>query len=210
MKIFTIDDNEINTTSTSMPSASPQESPAEIDSPTSDSKENIQKDFLTDSYLSKGINDDLFIKGELSQDKKSWSKSDEEFIPETDYRWVIGTIDDYNKTRYYSGDFSNRKLKKSEKGSFRSNIGDDQTVGVAAPIIITFDTKVDKKYRADVEKNISVQTKDKEVEGSWGWLADDAEGSRLHYRTKEYWPSHTDVQAKLNLKNIRLNKSTWE
>jgi lipoprotein-anchoring transpeptidase ErfK/SrfK len=76
------------------------------------------------------------------------------------------------------------------------NIGDGKTVGVAAPIQIQFDGHV--ADRAAVERALSVQTSPP-VEGAWGWLPDEGGGSRIHYRTKAYWPANTKVTVTAKL-----------
>lgn len=69
------------------------------------------------------------------------------------------------------------------------NIADGQEVGVAAPLIIKFDEVVtDKKA---VEQALEVTTTP-ETEGSWGWLGEDG-GSRVHWRTKDYYQPGTKV-----------------
>ncbi|RBP63441.1 lipoprotein-anchoring transpeptidase ErfK/SrfK [Brevibacterium sanguinis] len=88
----------------------------------------------------------------------------------------------------------------------RTVLSDDQTVGVAAPIILTFGSTVAKKYRDDVERRLSVEVTDedgneREVEGSWAWLPDDPQ-SRLHFRPKEYWPAHSKVSVDAPLKDV--------
>ena len=76
------------------------------------------------------------------------------------------------------------------------NIGDDRTVGVAAPIQIQFDAHV--QDRAAVERALSVRTS-VPVEGAWGWLPDENGGSRVHWRPKEYWPAGTEVTVTADL-----------
>ena len=76
------------------------------------------------------------------------------------------------------------------------NIGDDRTVGIAAPIEVQFDAHVED--RAAVERALSVETS-VPVEGSWGWLPDENGGSRVHWRPAEYWPSGTTVTVEANL-----------
>lgn len=90
----------------------------------------------------------------------------------------------------------------------RTVLADDQTVGVAAPIILTFGSKVAKKYRDDVEHRLTVDVTDmdgkkREVEGSWAWLPDDPE-SRLHFRPKDYWPANSKVSVDAPLKNVPM------
>ncbi|MDN5855235.1 MAG: Ig-like domain-containing protein, partial [Actinomycetia bacterium] len=76
------------------------------------------------------------------------------------------------------------------------NIGDDRTVGIAAPIEIQFHGHVED--RAAAERALSVTTS-VPVEGSWGWLPDENGGSRVHWRPAEYWPSGTTVTVEANL-----------
>jgi lipoprotein-anchoring transpeptidase ErfK/SrfK len=76
------------------------------------------------------------------------------------------------------------------------NIGDDRTVGVAAPIQIQFDAHVED--RAAVERALSVGTS-VPVEGAWGWLPDENGGSRVHWRPREYWPAGTEVTVTADL-----------
>lgn len=181
-------------------------------SSTTEAKEKDTVDFETfetKENVSEGIDEKFFLDGEMSDDETSWKREKKELNPNTGYTWFVSTVDGDGEKRFYSGDVKTRKLKDSEKGGFRSNIGDDQTVGVAAPIIITFNTKVDEKYRDDVEKKLDVKVKDKKVKGSWGWLYDDMGGSRLHYRTKDYWPAHSKVSANIDLNNVKLNSDTW-
>lgn len=200
-------------TVTPMPSMSPYGEPSENPSSTPSSSPTDavdEEEFETDEDPSEGIDDKFFLDGKMSEDETSWKRDKKkELKPDTKYRWVVSTTDDDGKERFYSGDIRTRKFKDSEKAGFRSNIGDGQTVGVAAPIIITFNTKVKSEYRAGVEKNLSVKVKGKKVKGSWGWLSDDAEGSRLHYRTKDYWPSKSKVSADVDLKNVKLGDDVW-
>jgi lipoprotein-anchoring transpeptidase ErfK/SrfK len=76
------------------------------------------------------------------------------------------------------------------------NIGDDRTVGIAAPIQIQFDAHVED--RAAVERALSVETS-VPVEGAWGWLPDENGGSRVHWRPREYWPAGTEVTVTADL-----------
>lgn len=201
-------------TVTPMPSMTPygetSESPSSTPSSTPTDNAVDEEEFETNEDPSEGIDDKFFLDGKMSDDETSWKRDKKkELKPDTKYRWVVSTTDNDGGDRFYSGDIRTRKFKDSEKAGFRSNIGDGQTVGVAAPIIITFNTKVKSEYRAGVEKNLSVKVKGKKVKGSWGWLADDAEGSRLHYRTKDYWPSKSKVSADVDLKNVKLGDDVW-
>jgi lipoprotein-anchoring transpeptidase ErfK/SrfK len=96
--------------------------------------------------------------------------------------------------------------------SVRTTLADDQTVGVGAPIILTFGSTVSKEYRDDVEHRLSVKVTDKDgkkrkVEGSWAWLPDDPQ-SRLHFRPKEFWPAYSKVSVDVPLKNVPTSENS--
>ncbi|WP_188835467.1 L,D-transpeptidase [Flexivirga endophytica] len=88
-----------------------------------------------------------------------------------------------------------------------ANIGVDKTVGVAAPIVVNFEALVTDK--AMVEKHLRVLIRPagsrggwKEATGSWAWLPDNAPNSTVHFRTKNYWPAHTEVHVILPLAHL--------
>lgn len=96
--------------------------------------------------------------------------------------------------------------------SVRTTLSDDQTVGVGAPIILSFGSTVSKQYRDDVERRLTVNVTDndgkkRKVEGSWAWLPDDPE-SRLHFRPKDFWPAHSKVSVDAPLKNVPTTAKT--
>ncbi|MEJ7651269.1 MAG: Ig-like domain-containing protein [Nakamurella sp.] len=80
------------------------------------------------------------------------------------------------------------------------------TVGVGAPISVTFCPAVQDKAAA--QKALEVTTDKKDIPGSWGWLADEefsaGEGvcSQVHYRPKDYWPANTKVKLTANLLGV--------
>ena len=83
---------------------------------------------------------------------------------------------------------------------------DDATVGVAAPIAIQFDGPVTDKAAA--ERALQVRTS-VPTEGSWAWLPDDALGSRVHWRPKEYWRPGTVVDVAANLYGVNLGDGAY-
>lgn len=122
--------------------------------------------------------------------------------------WRAGEVLDYGGSYTWSGSATSVDgVQTPLQGGFRTiapakqvrgviNIGDGRTVGVAAPIEIQFNAHIED--RAAVERALSVQTS-VPVEGAWGWLPDENGGSRIHYRTKEYWPANTKVTVSAKL-----------
>lgn len=107
-----------------------------------------------------------------------------------EYTWKGSAVGRDGKAAPIEGSFST--INPSTQVSGRFQLADGQVVGVAAPIIIQFDGPISDK--AAVEKALDVTT-DPPVEGSWAWLPDEVGGSRVHYRTREYYPAGTKVNV---------------
>jgi lipoprotein-anchoring transpeptidase ErfK/SrfK len=132
------------------------------------------------------------VEGKLDADRTSWSSSTD-LRYDTVYTWG-GTATGQAGPVALQGSFTTLKPAKIVRGVL--NIGDDRTVGIAAPIRIQFNAHVDD--RAAAERALSVTTS-VPVEGSWGWLPDEGGGSRVDWRPKEYWPANTEVTVTADL-----------
>lgn len=115
------------------------------------------------------------------------------------YTWAGSAVGQDGKSVPLSGSFSTVTPATEVSGTFQ--LADGQTVGVAAPIILQFDAAIADADRAEVEKAVAVTTTP-EVEGSWAWLPDEAGGSRMHWRTKEYYPTGTTVHVDAKLYGV--------
>lgn len=82
---------------------------------------------------------------------------------------------------------------------------DGQTVGVAMPVSIQFDSAVtDNRYRRAIERAVSVTTSPV-TEGSWGWLDD----RQLMWRPKDFWTPGTRVSVNAPLTGFRTGEDKW-
>jgi lipoprotein-anchoring transpeptidase ErfK/SrfK len=133
------------------------------------------------------------VPGALTRDGLRWTASEPLEFGKT-YTWSGMATGGGGQRTPVAGSFTTAKPTNLVRGSV--NIDEGQTVGVAAPIAIKFDSPV--KDKAAVEKALSVQTSTP-TEGSWAWLPDTEEGSRLHWRPKDYWKSGTTVTLNANL-----------
>lgn len=79
---------------------------------------------------------------------------------------------------------------------------DGQTVGIAMPISITFESPVTD--RAAVERRVSVQTS-VPTEGSFRWMSDE----QLNWRPKEYWRPGTQVTVDARLHGVDSGGGVW-
>jgi lipoprotein-anchoring transpeptidase ErfK/SrfK len=132
------------------------------------------------------------VKGTLTDDKSGWTIAE-----------PLG----YGKTYSYSGKVVGTDGKPVElKGSFttvapgsqtRATLwpADNQTVGVAAPIMVKFEAPVQDK--ATVEKALKV-TNSANVTGAWAWL----NAQEVHYRPEKYWPANTHIKVEAKLYGV--------
>ncbi len=138
------------------------------------------------------------VDGKLSADDKTWTSGE-----------VLG----FGKTYTLEGSATGTDGRKVPvKGTFSTvgkdtqvrntiNPADNATVGVAAPISVTFG--VEPQDKALIQKAVSITT-EPEVEGSWGWVPHDDGRWSLDYRTKEYWPAGTKVHVEAKIYGLKL------
>ncbi|MBV9143504.1 MAG: L,D-transpeptidase family protein [Pseudonocardiales bacterium] len=133
------------------------------------------------------------VAGTLSADRHSWISTEPLGYGKT-YTWHGSAAGPDHLPAPVAGSFTTVNPQRQLHATL--NIGDGDTVGIAAPIILQFDDHVSNK--AAVERALQVQTS-VPTEGSWAWLPDDNGGSRAHYRPRNYWQpgTHVSVTAKL-------------
>jgi lipoprotein-anchoring transpeptidase ErfK/SrfK len=122
------------------------------------------------------------------------------------YRWTGSAVGEDGKAVPVKASFTTVDPTTQVNGQFQ--LSDGQTVGVAAPIILQFDAAIADADRAEVEKAVKVTTTP-EVEGSWAWLPDEAGGSRMHWRTKEYYPPGTAVHVDAKLYGVPFGEGAY-
>jgi lipoprotein-anchoring transpeptidase ErfK/SrfK len=143
------------------------------------------------------------VAGTLSADRRSWTSSEPLGYGKT-YTWTGSAAGSDHLSVPITGSF--RTVTPKEELHATLNIGDGDTVGIAAPIILQFDDHVSDK--AAVERALQVQTS-VPTEGSWAWLPDDNGGSRAHYRPKDYWQSGTKVSVTAKLYGVAFGEGSY-
>ncbi|OBG20252.1 L,D-transpeptidase [Mycolicibacterium celeriflavum] len=121
-----------------------------------------------------------------------------------EYTWKGSVVGRDGKAVPVDGSFSTINPSTQVSGQFQ--LADGQVVGVAAPIIIQFDASISDK--ATVEKALKVTT-EPPVEGSWAWLPDEVGGSRVHWRTREYYPAGTKVHVDAKLYGVPFGDDAY-
>ncbi len=81
--------------------------------------------------------------------------------------------------------------------------GDDWTVGVGMPVVVTFATPVTNKAAA--VKALTVTSTPKKVDGAWRWIS----GTEVQWRPASYWPIGTKVFVKAATGGVELSAGVW-
>lgn len=123
-----------------------------------------------------------------------------------DYTWTGSVVGRDGKAVPVEGNFTTVNPTTQVNGQFQ--LADGQVVGVAAPVIIQFDAAIADEDRATVEKALKVTTTPP-VEGSWAWLPDEVGGSRVHYRTKDYYPAGATVNVDAKLYGVKFGDGSY-
>jgi lipoprotein-anchoring transpeptidase ErfK/SrfK len=143
------------------------------------------------------------VAGAFNQDRTVYTTTEPLGFDAT-YSWTGSAVGHDGKAVPVAGKFTTVSPTKKIGGGFQ--LADGQTVGVAAPIIIQFDAPISDK--AAVEKVLTVTTSPP-VEGSWAWLPDEAQGARVHYRTREYYPAGATVNVDAKLYGVAFGEGAY-
>ncbi|MGK2884825.1 MAG: L,D-transpeptidase [Rhodococcus sp. (in: high G+C Gram-positive bacteria)] len=139
--------------------------------------------------------DGKLVQGELAPEQASYTIT-EPLGYGAVYTWTGTAVGTDGKTVPVDGSFTT--VTPDSRSSVSTNIGDGQEVGIAAPIILKFDSAIEDK--AAVEQALTVTT-NPATPGAWAWLPDDG-GSRVHWRPTNYWAPGTTVSVVAKLYGV--------
>ena len=139
--------------------------------------------------------DGKLVQGELALEQASYTITEPLGYGST-YTWTGTAVGTDGKTVPVDGSFTT--VTPDSRSSVSTNIGDGQEVGIAAPIILKFDSAIEDK--AAVEQALTVTT-NPATPGAWAWLPDDG-GSRVHWRPTNYWAPGTTVSVVAKLYGV--------
>ncbi len=145
------------------------------------------------------------VAGQLNRDRTAFTAT-EPLGYGASYTWSGSAVGRDGQALPIAAAFTTIEPTKQVNGQFQ--LSDGQTVGVAAPIILQFDAAIDDDYRADVEKALTVTTTPP-TEGSWAWLPDEVGGSRVHWRTREYYQPGTKVHVDARLYGVKFGDDAY-
>ena len=145
------------------------------------------------------------VAGTLNRDRTEYTVT-EPLGYGASYTWAGSVVGQDGRAVPVSGGFSTINPQTTVNGQFQ--LADGQTVGVAAPIILQFDAAIADEDKPAVEKALKVTTTP-EVEGGWAWLPDEVGGSRIHWRTRDYYPAGTVVHVDADLYGVPFGPQAY-
>ncbi|HEX8345388.1 MAG TPA: Ig-like domain-containing protein [Actinoplanes sp.] len=137
------------------------------------------------------------VKGAVLPGEKTW-RPDKQLQYGTTYTATVTTSSADGKTGPRSSTFTTMP-KPSKLVRVTSFLGDGQTVGVGMPMIVQFGQSVPSKYRADVQRRMTVKTTPEQV-GIWHWVSP----KEIHYRPRTYWKPNTKIFYKVQLGGVKM------
>ncbi len=137
------------------------------------------------------------VKGTVDKDKNVWVPSDS-LAWNTKYTVTATTPAADGKNNTTTSSFTTMK-EPSKVVRVTSFMGDGQTVGVGMPLIMKFGRSIPEKYRAEVERRMTVTAKPAQ-EGTWRWIS----ATEVHYRPKTYWKAGTEIFYAVKLKGVEI------
>ena len=136
------------------------------------------------------------VAGFVNRDRTSFTTT-EPLGYGVEYTWGGAAVGRDGKAVALTGSFTTVNPQNQVNAQFQ--LADGQVVGIAAPIIVQFDASITDK--ASVERALVVTTTPP-AEGSWAWLPDEVGGSRVHWRTRDYYAPGTKVHVDARLYGI--------
>ncbi|MGH3674351.1 MAG: L,D-transpeptidase [Mycobacterium sp.] len=147
--------------------------------------------------------DGMVIAGVINRERTAFNTT-EPLGYGAEYTWAGSVVGRDGQAAPVDGKFTTLNPTAQVNGQFQ--LADGQVVGVAAPIILQFDAAISDK--ATVQRAVTVTT-DPPVEGSWAWLPDEVGGSRMHWRTREYYPAGTKVHVDAKLYGVAFGDGAY-
>lgn len=144
------------------------------------------------------------VEGSLNEGRTQW-RSRWTLTPGTAYTVHATAIGLDGRTSTVSTRFTTAEADKPLATEIEAPFK-KETVGIGMPIVLRFDREITDK--AAVERALEVRSS-KPVEGAWHWFDDDYSGPAVVFRTKKYWPAHTDVELRAHLSGVQGAKGVY-
>ncbi|HEY8474969.1 MAG TPA: Ig-like domain-containing protein [Natronosporangium sp.] len=136
------------------------------------------------------------ITGSMREDGSSWVP-DRPLDPETRYTATVTATGADGQTTTAETTFTTMPEPTSRTGT-GLYLFDDQTYGVAMPVVVEFVQPVPEEARAEVQRRMFVTT-DPPQPGVWHWVYT---GRVAFYRAPEYWQPGTTIDVRIALAGV--------
>ncbi|MGW4801312.1 Ig-like domain-containing protein, partial [Nonomuraea sp. NPDC004297] len=136
------------------------------------------------------------LKGTYNADKTRWV-SKTALKPSTSY-----TVSATAGVTTATSTFTTAKPERALQVADVTPNAKGESLGVGAPIIVTFNQPVADK--ATIERALEIEA-EKPVDGAWRWINDTV----VIYRTAKYWPAHQKVTFNANITGIKGGKGLY-
>ncbi|MGW2859311.1 Ig-like domain-containing protein [Streptomyces sp. NPDC001205] len=137
-----------------------------------------------------------YLAGELAADGSRWH-STAPLVAGAHYTVKVSTENEDGSPGLRTLTFDTAAVKDAVEVEFGPDAG---KYGVGQPITAQLSKPVkEPAARAIVERALRVESTPA-VEGAWYWVNDKV----LHYRPKEYWPTHATINVHSNLEGVKI------
>ncbi len=141
-----------------------------------------------------------FLTGTLGTGSRTWT-STAPLTPGTDYVVEVTAHAAGGSTSTARTGFSTMTPKRL---TTNSNPQDGETVGVAMPIILSFNAPVAADKQANLVSHLHVTTSPP-VQGAWHWFAPD----EVHFRPADFWQPGTKVTMQADLLGVDAGNDVY-
>jgi len=141
------------------------------------------------------------VDGTLAKDKASWTAGDR-LEPSSTYTLTMSGKNPEGQQTVTRTTFKTQALTLQQQTFAQLQPWKGATVGVAMPVILTFDVPV--KNRKEFEKHLSVTSSPKQG-GSWSWFSD----KEVHFRPKNYWKPGTKVTVNADVNGLSAGNGVY-
>lgn len=141
------------------------------------------------------------VDGTVAKDKTGWTAADR-LEPGSTYTLTVSGKNPEGETSTTKSTFKTQALTLQQQTFAQLQPLKGSNVGVAMPVILTFDVAV--KNRKEVEQHLSVTSSPKQ-EGTWSWFSD----KEVHFRPKNYWKPGTKVSVAADLNGLDAGNGVY-
>lgn len=140
------------------------------------------------------------VEGAMAPDGSSWT-AQSLLEPGMAYTLAMTGTNVEGQATTQQRTFTSAKLSKKQE-IYPTLAADGATVGVAMPVVVTFDVPVQDK--ASFQRKMTVTSAPAQP-GSWSWIS----STEAHWRPAEYWQPGTKVSVNLDLNSVPGGNGTF-